>query len=82
MTLNVIIDLGPVLTKLGGSIVAVLSDFTDKLDAMTASIATIKQEITDLKAQLASGGLTAAEEQTVLDKITALQTAITDAASA
>lgn len=82
MNVSITVDVGPELVTLGARIMAVLSDFTTKLDAILATVATIKQEIINLKAQLAAGGLSATEEQTVLDQITALQSAITDAANA
>lgn len=82
MNVSITVDVGPELISLGDRIMAVLSDFTTKLDAILATVATVKQEIVDLKAQLASGGLSATEEQQVLDQITTLQAAITDAATA
>lgn len=81
MNVTITFDVGPELIGLGDRIMAVLSDFTTKLDAILATVATIKQEILDLKSLLSTGGLTGTEEQQVLDQITALQAAITDAAN-
>lgn len=76
MTLNVILDLGPVLTSLGSKIVAALTDFTTKLDALDAKVSEIAAEIQGLKDQLAQGGLSADEEAQVLARLDTLTTAL------
>lgn len=81
MNVSITVDVGPELISMGDRIMAVLSDFTTKLDAILATVATIKQEIVDLKAQIATGGMPAADEQQLLDKLTILEAAMTDAAN-
>ena len=79
MTLNVTIDIGPILSTLGAKIVATLADFTAKLDAIDTTVTAIKTEIADLKAQLAAGGLSPADEAIVLARLDTLETNLTAA---
>lgn len=66
-------EIGSNLFTLGTRLMATLAEFTDKLDALQASVDAIKLEIADLKAQIANGGLTADEEAQVLARLDTLQ---------
>lgn len=79
MNVTLTFDVSPRLEKLWRDtitqeslIMSVLADFTVKLDAIDAGVTAINAEIADLKAQLAAGGLSAAEEDVLLAKIVAL----------
>lgn len=73
MTLNIVFDVGPNLSANWSKLMATLADFTVKLDAIQATVDAVKQEISDLKAQIAAGGLTADEEAQVLAQLDTLQ---------
>lgn len=75
-TITLLFDVGPNLLSKWSILMATLADFTTKLDALQVTIDAVKQEIADLKAQVASGGLTAEEEQQVLDQIDAKQASL------
>ena len=78
-TFNVVIELGPNALLLGEKLLATLADFTAKLDAIDTTVTAIKAEIADLKTQIAAGGLTAAEEATVLARLDTLESNLTAA---
>ena len=62
---------------------ASLADFNEVLDKIdadiageTADIASLKQQIADLQGQIGGGGLTAAEEEALLARLTATEAAL------
>lgn len=79
---NVVHSFDPTTLSLLENFMATLADFTAPLADMTAKVDTIVTEIQALKDKIAAGGLTADEEQQVLDQLTALSGKISDAAAA
>lgn len=84
VNLKITLDISDRFATLWENHMASLSDFLDKLNAIeaavtahqqadAATVAAMQKEIDDLKAQLAQGGLTPAEEDQVMAKIDELQ---------
>lgn len=82
MTITVLFDLGPSLQKLGVKLVAALTDFTTKIDALKTTADAILTKIQELETQLATGGMTADDEAAVLAQLDDLKTHLDAAASA
>jgi hypothetical protein len=76
MKLQILFELGPNLTRLGATLMAALTDFTTKLDAIDTGITELAAEIADLKARLLEGGMTPAEESEVLGRLATIETAL------
>jgi uncharacterized coiled-coil DUF342 family protein len=73
MVININLDIGPNLRALGVKLMATIQDFTTVLNDIKAGIDGLKQQIADLEAKVANGGLTADEEQQVLTQINDLK---------
>lgn len=71
MTVNVIVDLGPALQKLGDKFVATLAEFNSRFDTFDDKLKEIAAEIADLKAKISAGGMSADEENEALAKFDA-----------
>lgn len=80
MTLNVVFSLDPSLLALGQKLVASLSDFTTKIDALKTQADAILAKIQDLESKINAGGMTADEEAQALAQLDDLKTHL-DAAS-
>ncbi len=81
-TVNVVHELGPYFrAALEGLYVATLADFTAKFDAIDSKIATLGTELQALKDQIATGGMTASEEEQALSRAAAIETALSALAS-
>jgi len=80
MTLNVVIDIGPVLSGLGAKLVALFDDITAELATMSTNVDAISAKLTQLEAQIAAGGMTADQESQVKAQIDALRDKIASAA--
>jgi len=76
MTLNIVFDVSSTLASLLEKYMATLADFQTAIAKVSTDIDTILQQIADLKAQLAAGGLSPDEEAQVLASINALDAKI------
>ena len=76
MTLTIVFDVSSNLASRLEKYMATLADFQAAITKVSTDIDTVLQQIADLKAQLAAGGLSPDEEAQVLASINALDAKI------
>ena len=69
----------PQFLSLGAQIVANLADFNAKVDSIQATVASVVTEIQDLRAKIEASGMSGADEDAALARLTDIEAALAGA---